>query len=56
MARAGELLASSDIPVTEVAHRVGYREASQLTKAFRRTYAATPSEFRARRGGSSYGD
>jgi AraC family transcriptional regulator, regulatory protein of adaptative response / methylphosphotriester-DNA alkyltransferase methyltransferase len=56
MGRARELLASTDIPVAEVARRVGYRQATQFTKAFRRAYAATPSEFRARRGGSSRGD
>ena len=49
MARAAELLVSTDIPVKEVARRVGYHEPSQFTKAFKRAYAATPSEFRAAR-------
>jgi AraC-like DNA-binding protein len=49
MARAAELLTSTDVPVGEVGRRVGYRQASQFTKAFKRTYAETPSAFRARR-------
>lgn len=47
-----ELLAATDISIGEVAVRVGYREASQFTKAFKRTYGVTPSEARARRRGS----
>ena len=49
MAHARELLASSDLPVAEVAHRVGYRQATQFTKAFKRTHGVTPSGFRMRR-------
>ena len=50
MARAAELLVSTDIPVKEVARRVGYQEPSQFTKAFKRVYGVTPSEFRAMHG------
>jgi AraC family transcriptional regulator of adaptative response / methylphosphotriester-DNA alkyltransferase methyltransferase len=53
MARARELLTSSEVPVAEVAHRVGYRQATQFTKAFERTHGMTPSQFRARHRGST---
>jgi AraC-like DNA-binding protein len=46
MCRAAELLASTDLPVKEVAQRVGYRDASQFSKAFKRTRGMTPTESR----------
>lgn len=46
MSRAAELLLATDLPVSKVAARVGYRQATQFTKAFKRTHSATPSEFR----------
>ena len=49
---AAQLLTATDIPVSEVARRVGYREPSQFTKAFKRTYGATPSELREAGGGA----
>jgi AraC family transcriptional regulator, regulatory protein of adaptative response / methylphosphotriester-DNA alkyltransferase methyltransferase len=49
MDRAAELLEATDLSVSEVGRRVGYREAGQFTKAFKRAHAATPSEFRVRR-------
>lgn len=52
MTHAADLLASTDLPVGEVALRCGYRQASHFTKVFKRAYDATPSEFRATRGGS----
>jgi len=48
MLRAAELVACSDLPIGEIARRVGYREPSQFTKAFKRAHGATPSD--ARRG------
>ena len=51
MARAADLLAATDIPVAEVGRRVGYRQAGQFTKAFKRAHAMTPSAFRAQRAG-----
>jgi AraC-like DNA-binding protein len=42
MARAAELLAQTELPVKEVAQRVGYRDHSQFSKAFKRTYGITP--------------
>jgi transcriptional regulator GlxA family with amidase domain len=50
MERAAELLASTDLPVAEIARAVGYSGPSQFTKAFRRAYDATPSEHRAAAG------
>jgi AraC-like DNA-binding protein len=52
MCRAAELLATTDLPVKEVAHQVGYRDASQFSKAFKRTRGVTPTEARATRRGS----
>jgi two-component system, response regulator YesN len=52
MCRAAELLATTDLPVKEVAQRVGYRDASQFSKAFKRTRGVTPSEARAARRGT----
>jgi transcriptional regulator GlxA family with amidase domain len=49
MSHAAELLATTAIPVSEVARRVGYRDASQFSKAFKRTYGVSPSESRATR-------
>ena len=53
MVRAAELLTSTDLRVNEIARRVGYREASQFTKAFRRAHGATPSEYRSSRNGAN---
>ena len=49
MARAADLLASTSLPVREVAARVGYRQPAQFAKAFTRHMGCVPSEFRARR-------
>jgi len=46
MKRAAELVASTDMPVKEVARRVGYRQPSQFTKAFKRSFTTTPSQLR----------
>lgn len=53
MDRAAELLEATDLSVSDVGRRVGYREAGQFTKAFKRAHGAPPSEFRARRRGLS---
>jgi transcriptional regulator GlxA family with amidase domain len=47
MARAADLLAATDVPVQDVATRVGYRQATQFAKAFRRCHGHSPSEHRA---------
>jgi transcriptional regulator GlxA family with amidase domain len=49
MARATELLATTDLPVKEIGTRVGYDDPSQFSKAFKRTYGVSPSQLRATR-------
>lgn len=46
MARAAELLREGTLSVRAVAGAVGYRQAAQFAKAFRRHYGAPPSAFR----------
>ena len=45
MRRAAELLMSAEVPVQEIARRVGYHQASAFTRAFGREYGVSPSEF-----------
>jgi AraC family transcriptional regulator, regulatory protein of adaptative response / methylphosphotriester-DNA alkyltransferase methyltransferase len=46
MKRAAELLLRGSLPVQVVAGAVGYRQAAQFAKVFRRHHGAPPSEFR----------
>jgi AraC family transcriptional regulator of adaptative response / methylphosphotriester-DNA alkyltransferase methyltransferase len=46
MARAAELLAGGSLPVQAVAGAVGYRQAAQFAKVFRRHHGVSPSTFR----------
>jgi AraC family transcriptional regulator of adaptative response / methylphosphotriester-DNA alkyltransferase methyltransferase len=46
MRRALELLREGSLPVREVAGRVGYRQAAQFAKTFRRHHGRPPSSFR----------
>ena len=46
MRRAAELLAGGSLPVQVVAGAVGYRQAAQFAKVFRRHYGVSPSSFR----------
>lgn len=46
MERAATLLREGEAPVNEVADAVGYRQAAQFAKAFRRHHGAPPSSFR----------
>jgi AraC-like DNA-binding protein len=46
MARAAQLLADGSLPVHTVAGAVGYRQAAQFAKVFRRHHGAPPSSFR----------
>ena len=48
MARAREALAADEMTVREVAREVGYEQASDFTKAFRRHHGEPPSAYRAR--------
>jgi AraC family transcriptional regulator len=43
---AGHLLASTNIPVSEIAVQVGFADQSHLTKAFRRALGTTPAAWR----------
>lgn len=53
MAHAAQLLRQEALPVAAVARAVGYRQAAQFSKAFRRHHGHPPSE--ARRGGRAQG-
>ena len=46
MCHAADLLATTDLPVKDVARQVGYRDASQFSKAFRRAHGVSPSQSR----------
>jgi AraC family transcriptional regulator of adaptative response / methylphosphotriester-DNA alkyltransferase methyltransferase len=46
MLRAADLLREGSLSVQAVAGAVGYRQAAQFAKAFRRHYGAPPSAFR----------
>jgi len=46
MHRAAELLREGKVPVNAVASAVGYRQAAQFAKAFRRHHGAPPSSFK----------
>ena len=46
MARAAELLVRGSLPVQVVAGAVGYRQAAQFAKVFRRHHGVSPSTFR----------
>ena len=46
MARAAQLLRDQTLPVSSVARAVGYRQAAQFSKAFRRHYGLPPSALR----------
>ena len=48
MRRAAELLVAGSLPVQVVAGAVGYRQAAQFAKVFRRHYGVSPSSFRRR--------
>jgi transcriptional regulator GlxA family with amidase domain len=50
MSHAAELLRQDSLPVAAVARAVGYRQAAQFSKAFRRHHGHPPSEARSGRG------
>jgi transcriptional regulator GlxA family with amidase domain len=47
MSKAADLLATTPLPVKEIARSVGYGDASQVSKAFKRTNGVSPSRCRA---------
>ena len=46
MQHAAALLQATDLPVGDIARRVGYRQAAQFAKAFRRHHGVSPTGFR----------
>jgi AraC family transcriptional regulator, regulatory protein of adaptative response / methylphosphotriester-DNA alkyltransferase methyltransferase len=46
MAHAAELLVRGGLPVQSIASAVGYRQAAQFAKVFRRYHGGPPSSFR----------
>ena len=46
MRHASRMLRETDLSVALVAHRVGYRQAAQFAKTFRRLYGQPPSVYR----------
>ncbi|HLZ65631.1 MAG TPA: AraC family transcriptional regulator ligand-binding domain-containing protein [Aliidongia sp.] len=46
--RIKELLAEEDLPISEIAYRLGYGDAANLTRAFRKITGEAPSVFRRR--------
>ena len=48
MERARDLLLKSALPVTQIGIRIGFRETSSFTKAYRRYTGVAPSAFRRR--------
>lgn len=49
MNQAGRLLARSDMPVTEIAESVGYTDARNFRRIFKKYYGVTPTEYREKR-------
>lgn len=46
LTRARQLAMDSDLPISEIAHRCGYENASAMTRAFRALFGCSPSEAR----------
>jgi len=54
--RAERLLASTQIPIKQVAAEAGYRYASELARAFARTHRRTPTAYREADAGAGCGE
>jgi AraC-like DNA-binding protein len=50
MTMAQNLLRSTDVPVGEIARRLGFLDAQHFNKRFRRVAGCSPSSFRLRGG------
>lgn len=46
MKRAAHLLASSDLPINEIFFQVGFYDASNFSRVFRKEFGMTPSQYR----------
>jgi len=44
---AKDMLANDDLPVSYIAHSLGFREISYFSKVFKRYYQTTPTSYRA---------
>jgi LacI family transcriptional regulator len=49
LAKAEQLLAGTDLPIKQVAHRCGFQYVQYLIRVFKRTTGCTPAQFRRRR-------
>lgn len=49
LARAGQLLLTTELRVKEIAAQVGYQDETRLMRDFKTTYGLTPTEYRLRR-------
>jgi AraC-like DNA-binding protein len=52
---AAHLLAATDVPIAEVAHRSGFTDQALLTRTFGRLTGETPAQFRRRTAEGSRG-
>jgi AraC-like DNA-binding protein len=52
--RAGELLATTSLPVTEICDRVGFQSLGSFSSVFKKVTGEAPSEFRAKRRKHAY--
>lgn len=44
--RAKELIKNTDLPISKIAHMIGYRSSSKFTKAFKKEMGVLPSSYR----------
>jgi transcriptional regulator GlxA family with amidase domain len=56
MSAARELLATSGLPIQEIAPRVGYQQPAQFSKSFRRAHGMSPNAYRKRARAVAAGD
>ena len=49
LARAADLLVTTERPIAEIAHLVGYVDPAHFTRSFKRKFGRTPTAHRARR-------
>ena len=44
--KAKQLLASSSLPVTDIAYRIGFHDANYFSRQFKKSTGVTPGDFR----------
>ena len=52
MIKACELLATTNLPITEVALEAGFYDHSDFSRQFRRTMGVSPTDYRKQRAGT----